>query len=100
MRSYREARAYIIGEDKIVEFDKGTGDNLLPEDYEAGYVDYIYYTIYDISELDEVIEEDGGMILLERDFFEEFAGEDGEVDYNKVADRVMEFTGYGDYILL
>lgn len=47
---------------------EGTGDNLLPEDVDDGYVDYIYYdayqTIQDIYENNNIF--DGGMILLKK----------------------------------
>lgn len=46
----------------IIYISEGTGDNLLSEDIEEGYVDYINYEIY---MLDNGIEEDdGGMIML------------------------------------
>lgn len=46
---------------------EGTGDSLLQEDIDNGYVDYIYYDYYE--SLNDVVENsafDGGMILLER----------------------------------
>lgn len=56
---YDKVNEYYI---KICE---GTGDNLFPEDVEDGYVDYIYYSIYDnISDYANDSESDGGMILL------------------------------------
>lgn len=41
---------------------EGTGDNLLDEDIEEGYVDYINYDVYGFigGSIDEI---DGGMIL-------------------------------------
>ena len=100
MTGYREMRVYVVGEDKIVSFDRGTGDNLLQEDYDEGFVDYIYYTIYNVADLDDVYEEDGGMVLLENYFGEEFGNEDGTINWNKVAERVMEFIGYGAYVFV
>lgn len=41
----------------------GSGDNLLQEDIENGYVDYIYYDQYELGA--DVTEMDGGQILLE-----------------------------------
>ena len=44
---------------------EGTGDNLLKEDVAEGYVDYIYYSIYDsLRAIHEDSEYDGGMVLL------------------------------------
>ena len=48
---------------QIIRIAEGDGSNLLPEDIEEGYVDYIYYEQYEIrADLPEV---DGGQILLE-----------------------------------
>ena len=44
---------------------EGTGDNLLQEDIEEGYIDYIYYEIFDnLNNVKEGVEDDGGMVLL------------------------------------
>lgn len=44
---------------------EGTGDNLLPEDVDEGYVDYIYYDYYDsLSHLQEDEPYDGGCYYL------------------------------------
>lgn len=57
-------RIYLQDKKQIIEYSRGTGDNLLPEDREEGYVDYINYTIYDLDDLDDVKEIDGGLVLL------------------------------------
>lgn len=47
--------------------EEGTGDNLLKEDIDLGYVDYINYEYFD--SMQAVYEEnayDGGMVLLKR----------------------------------
>lgn len=62
----------------IVVFGPGTGDNLLREDIEAGYVDYINWTSYDMmfdGVEPEMKEYDGGMVLLEESY-EDLAMED------------------------
>lgn len=95
-------RIYLMGESTIIEFDEGTGDNLLDEDIEEGYVDYIYYTVYDIDNLDEVKEVDGGMILLEKPFreaylktFKDMNGKEHEYfDDDAVAKDVLDMAGY------
>lgn len=46
---------------------EGTGDNLLQEDVDEGYVDYIYYDYYEsLLDIREDNVHDGGMILLKR----------------------------------
>ena len=49
---------------QIIRVAEGSGDNLLQEDIENGYVDYIYYAQYELSV--DMLEVDGGMILLEK----------------------------------
>lgn len=53
--------------DYIYHITEGTGDNLLQEDIDAGYVDYIYYDYY--KSFDDVKEDytyDGGMIVTRK----------------------------------
>lgn len=59
---YDDIYAYIPGLNRIVHVSEGTGDNLLKEDADEGYVDYLNYTCY---ELDGGVEEsEGGMVLF------------------------------------
>lgn len=56
----RDAYAYVPQVGLILRVAEGTGDNLLREDRELGYVDYIYYELHEVGhDFDEV---DGGMI--------------------------------------
>lgn len=55
---------------QIVRISEGTGDNLLDEDIEAGYVDYIYYEQYDMEY--DIVEADGGMVMLKELFRDKF----------------------------
>lgn len=48
---------------QIIRIAEGSGDNLLKEDIENGYVDYIYYAQHELSA--DMPEVDGGMVLLE-----------------------------------
>lgn len=48
---------------QIVRITEGNGSNLLPEDIENGYVDYIYYDQYELGA--DITEIDGGQLLLE-----------------------------------
>ncbi len=51
-------------DDTIIHVAEGSGDNLDNEDIKAGYIDYIYYEVYDLAGN----EKDGGMIML-TDYF-------------------------------
>jgi hypothetical protein len=56
---------------QIIRIAEGTGDNLLDEDIEAGYVDYIYYDTFVIES--DIREHDGGMVMLTELFREKFS---------------------------
>lgn len=59
---YADLFVYIPEMRQIIRVSEGTGDNLLPEDWDKGYVDYIYYEQYELGiDMPEV---DGGQILL------------------------------------
>lgn len=63
MLPMKSARFYIADINSIVLANEGTGDNLLHEDEEEGYVDYIMTELFVIQ--DTTIEaEDGGQIML------------------------------------
>lgn len=55
----------------IIYISEGTGDNLLSEDIEEGYVDYINYEIYMLD--NGICENDGGMIMLTELFRDEYS---------------------------
>ncbi len=48
----------VLGNGARIEISEGTGDNLLREDIEAGYKDYVNYKVYGSDG-----SEDGGMVL-------------------------------------
>ena len=48
---------------QVIRISEGTGDNLLWEDREKGYVDYIYYDQHELSIDMPVV--DGGQVLLD-----------------------------------
>lgn len=53
---------YVPAMKQIVRISEGSGDNLLDEDIEVGYVDYIYYEQHKVGiDFPEV---DGGQIML------------------------------------
>ena len=60
--------------DQVVMIAEGSGDNLLDEDIEAGYVDYIYYEQYVLPDDPDadMKEVDGGMVMLTELFQEKF----------------------------
>jgi hypothetical protein len=61
---------YVPSTKQIIRISEGSGDNLLDEDIENGYVDYIYYEQHAVSiDFPEV---DGGQIMLAQLFQEQF----------------------------
>lgn len=59
----------ISKDNKVYKMCEGTGDNLLKEDREQGFVDYIYLDIFE--SLEDALEEDkdpvdGGFVYLEK----------------------------------
>lgn len=56
----RDAFAYVPELNRILRVAEGSGDNLIYEDVDEGYVDYIYYEIYEPEY--GFPEVDGGMI--------------------------------------
>lgn len=60
---YDDIFVYVPEMRQIIRIAEGDGSNLLPEDIEEGYADYIYYEQYEITT--DIPEVDGGQILLE-----------------------------------
>ena len=61
---------YVQTKKQIIRIDEGSGDNLTDDDIEQGYVDYIYYEVYNAQQ--DFPETDGGMIMLKEPFQEKF----------------------------
>lgn len=61
---------YVPAVNQIIKISEGTGDNLLDEDIDAGYVDYIYYEQYAVET--DFPEVDGGMVMLTELFQDKF----------------------------
>lgn len=61
---------YVPEAKQIIKIAEGSGDNLLDEDIEAGYVDYIYYDKFVMDP--HMREVDGGMVMLTELFQEKF----------------------------
>ena len=87
------AKAYIPKYKTTIIAEEGTGDNLLREDYEQGYVDYINITVLD-RDGEEI---DGGMLLL-KDYFDDLYPKGSEDRLLK--DAVSEVYGDVDYQLV
>lgn len=75
---------YINVDGKIVHITEGTGDNLLQEDIEEGYVDYIYYEVFDLDY--DFPEVDGGMVLTT-----EYVA---DMDELEIVRRTLDMMGY------
>jgi hypothetical protein len=69
----------------FIEISEGTGDNLLDEDKEAGYVDYVNITSYDYGgsgmSFKETDKEFDGMFLLEEMYQDKFKCPEDLVNY-------------------
>ena len=67
---YKEVFAYVPSANQIIRVAEGDGINLLEEDEEKGYVDYIYYDQYELEE--EMNNYDGGQVMLKELFRDKF----------------------------
>lgn len=70
---------YVPGAGQIVHISEGAGTNLTDEDIRDGYVDYLDYSQYDLS--DGIQEADGGMML---------SGEYVRKRYTQLADSIRD----------
>lgn len=71
---FNDLYVYVPSVREIVRIAEGTGDNLLPEDTENGYVDYIYYEQYSLDA--DMPKTDGGQLMtyqLVRDKYKRLA---------------------------
>lgn len=83
---------YVPLKKQIVRIAEGTGDNLLDEDTEAGYVDYIYYDQHAIEV--GLPERDGGQVMLTELFQEKFKCTKDAIPYvlyMAFGDETMEY---------
>lgn len=67
---YADVFIYVPSANQILRIEEGGGTNLLKEDEEAGYVDYIYYDQYELD--GQMTNSDGGMITLTELFRDKF----------------------------
>ena len=93
--AYNDIFIYVPTMRQIIRIDEGSGDNLTDDDIAQGYVDYIYYEIYNVQQ--DFPEVDGGTIMLTEWFQEKF-------ESTKEAIPAVLDMAYGDesigYIML
>ena len=93
--AYNDIFIYVKTKKQIIRIDEGSGDNLTDDDIAQGYVDYIYYEVYNVQQ--DLPEVDGGMIMLTEWFQEKF-------ESTKEAIPAVLDMAYGDesigYIML
>ena len=68
--AFNDIFIYVQTRKQIIRIDEGSGDNLTDDDIAQGYVDYIYYEVYNVQQ--DFPEIDGGMIMLKELFQEKF----------------------------
>ena len=68
--NFNDIFIYVQAMRQIIRIDEGSGDNLTDDDVAQGYVDYIYYEVYNVQQ--DLPEVDGGMIMLTELFQEKF----------------------------
>lgn len=61
---------YVQDMKQIIRIAEGSGDNLTDDDISQGYIDYIYYDVYNVQQ--DLPEVDGGMVMLTELFQEKF----------------------------
>lgn len=93
--AYNDIFIYVQTKKQIIRIDEGSGDNLTDDDIAQGYVDYIYYEVYNVQQ--DLPEVDGGIIMLTEWFQEKF-------ESTKEAIPAVLDMAYGDesieYIML
>ena len=93
--AYNDIFVYVQTKKQIIRIDEGSGDNLTDDDITQGYIDYIYYEIYNVQQ--DLPEVDGGTIMLTEWFQEKF-------ESTKEAIPAVLDMAYGDesigYIML
>lgn len=70
MGDYNDIFIFMPSVNEIIRIAEGSGDNLLREDIEEGYVDYIVYEQYELDI--DIPEYDGGMVMLTKLFREKY----------------------------
>ena len=59
---FNDVFIYVPTMRQIIRIDEGSGDNLTNDDIDQGYIDYIYYEVYNVQQ--DLPEVDGGIVML------------------------------------
>lgn len=78
-------KVYIPQLDTILLACEGTGDNLLDEDVEEGYVDYVYIETQEFDGWKFGDDSDGGMMLMTEYFADVYEGKPDKLAHDAVA---------------
>ena len=73
--------------EKLITIVEGTGDNLLKEDIDDGFVDYVMTSIYNVDGEDIVLEDSGQM--LSRTLI-------ADLEEDELVRRVLDYWGLGE----
>ena len=76
-----------LAPDALIRISEGTGDNLLHEDEEEGYVDYIIFDILTLG-FHGIEEDDGGQIMYKEYVAEKYT------DLAEAIPDVLEYMGW------
>ena len=68
--AYNDIFIYVPTMRQIIRIDEGSGDNLTNDDIDQGYIDYIYYEVYNVQQ--DLPEVDGGIVMLTELFQNKF----------------------------
>ena len=97
-----EVTIYIPETGQFLQTGRGLGDNLLPEDRDEGYVDYIYMTVYEYFGDGNMADMDGGMLCLKQSF-EDIYKDNTKMYVEKLINDSMQFIFdkiYADYTII
>lgn len=78
-------KVYIPQLDTILLACEGTGDNLLKEDFDEGYVDYVYIETQEFNGWRFEDDSDGGMMLMTEYFADVYEGKPEKLAHDAVA---------------
>ena len=67
---FNDVFIYVPTMRQIIRIDEGSGDNLTNDDIDQGYIDYIYYEVYNVQQ--DLPEVDGGIVMLTELFQNKF----------------------------
>ena len=98
IKELKPINLYIPSKNQILILKEGSGDNLSYADRQEGYVDYIYFTQYDLgNDLEEV---DGGILMYDEYLVDKYKSLEEAIDdiLNMAYDS--DDINYVDYVIL